>query len=106
MNTICMFAKIITGHVEVMKKFSTQLRQNLTRTVEIVNMMHQKDKLTSAEREGILQHSNIYTINDNLLKLIMNRPADVYDCFLEALKDYQQTHLYQLLHTSGKLLVY
>jgi len=91
------------GHVEVMKKFYTQLHHNLTRTIEIANMMFQKKKLTHAEHEEIFQDKNVYTINEILLKLILDKPPDVYDCFLEALKRYNQTHLYQLLRTSGYL---
>jgi len=67
-------------------------------------MMLQNGKLTSAEHEGIFQSKNVYTNNDKILKLLLEKSSDVYDCFVEGLKEYKQTHLYQLLHTSGKFL--
>jgi len=91
-------------HVDIIKKFYTQLHHYLTRTVEIGNKMLQHGKLTPVEHTGIFQSKNLYTNNDKLLKLLLNKSSDVYDCFVEALKEYKQTHLYKLLHTSGKLL--
>ena len=94
---------ILGEHVEIIRKFYTQLCHNLTRTVEIVNMMLQSDTLTSAEHEGIIiLNNNIYIMNDQLLKLILNKSSEVYESFIEALRVCDQTHLYQLLHTSGR----
>jgi len=92
------------GHVDVIKKFYTELYHYLTRTLEIGNTMIQYGKLTPAEHEGIFKSKNVYTNNDKLLKLLFKKSSDVYDCFVEALAMHQQTHLYQLLHTSGKWL--
>jgi len=64
--------------------------------------MLQNGKLTPAEHVGVFQSNNVYTINDNLLKLLLDKSSDVYACFVEALKEYKQTHLYQLLRTPGK----
>jgi len=102
--TIYFLIPIAGEHVDAIRKFYTQLYYYLTRTVEIGNMMLQNGKLTPVEHAGIFQSKNVYSNNDKLLKLLLDKSSDVYDCFVEALKEYKQTHLYQLLHTTGKLL--
>ena len=94
---------ISAAHVKIMKKFYNPLLQYPTRTVEIGCMLLERYQLTPQEYAQVFQSKNHYIVNDNLLRVILEKPTEVCECFVEALNTYNQTHLYQLLHTAGEL---
>ena len=55
--------------------------------------MLERNQLTVAEYEKVFQSNNHYIVNDNLLKLILDKSTEVFDCFVEALKDRKSTRL-------------
>ena len=92
---------MLSWHEDIIQKFYTQLRHYLTRTKEIVDMMLQREMLTFEEHDHLHSIDNLYVVNENLLKLLLEKSSDAYNCFLEALRFHNQTHLFELLHTSG-----
>lgn len=75
-----------------------QLVNNVTCVGDIVAQMYQNGKLTESQLEDMnALDKTLSRANEELLKIIIKSPRDVYDCFLETLINTQQEHVFLIL---------
>lgn len=89
---------ILVGEHEIrIRRRYDQLLCNLS-VPDVVAQMFQNDKLTLKEHEHLRQFNSIpIKASEELLNIVMIKPRDVYECFLELLKKTNQHHVYQIL---------
>ena len=94
-------SSVESRHVSLLKELYNELAEKLN--VQNVSIkMFQNNGLTLAELESIQSQRDRPTeAARTLLNYLLHQPRDMYECFLEALKESKQNDLYIWLLNNG-----
>jgi len=90
-------------HIVRLQKVSKEVLDIMS-AKSVAAEMFQCEALTNDELETVQNSRTMYKANQALLSVLLKASREVYECFLEALQDTNQTHVFLQIVCSGFFL--
>lgn len=90
-------------HLQNIRRVREQLLRSVRRANCIVGLMYQEKQITERERQNVECQKTMCNKAHQLVNLIANKPVEIYECLLRALKETNQEYLCSLLQNEGNV---
>ena len=91
------------AHVRALKRDGAQLIESMRRVDRLVAALFERGHLSDQERQRVNSQPTMFDRVRELMNVLVRKPPEAYQCFLEALSSTNQDHLRDLLTGAGRI---